>query len=66
MAEQRVVLSAMARRLHLQAVDPEPERAQHRNVTMIPSGEPGHHPLAPSLSVSRQPIQVGWIRQDDR
>jgi cytochrome P450 len=38
MAEQRVVLSAMARRLDLQAVDPEPERAQHRNVTMIPSG----------------------------
>jgi cytochrome P450 len=38
MAEQRVVLRAMARRLDLQAVDPEPERAQHRNVTMIPAG----------------------------
>ncbi len=37
MAEQRVVLSAMARRLDLRAADPEPERAQHRNVTMIPS-----------------------------
>lgn len=37
MAEQRVVLGAMARRLDLEAVDPEPERAQHRNVTMIPS-----------------------------
>jgi cytochrome P450 len=37
MAEQRVVLRAMARRLDLEAVDPEPERAQHRNVTMIPS-----------------------------
>jgi cytochrome P450 len=36
MAEQRVVLRAMARRLDLEAVDPEPERAQHRNVTMIP------------------------------
>jgi cytochrome P450 len=38
MAEQRVVLRAMARRLDLEAVDPEPERAQHRNVTMIPAG----------------------------
>jgi cytochrome P450 len=37
MAEQRVVLRAMARRLDLAAVDPEPERAQHRNVTMIPA-----------------------------
>jgi cytochrome P450 len=36
MAEQRVVLEAMARSLDLEAVDPEPERAQHRNVTMIP------------------------------
>jgi cytochrome P450 len=38
MAEQRVVLEAMARRLDLAAADPEPERAVHRNVTMIPSG----------------------------
>jgi cytochrome P450 len=38
MAEQRVVLEAMARRLDLEADDPEPERAVHRNVTMIPSG----------------------------
>ncbi len=37
MAEQRVVLEAMARRLDLEAVDPAPERAVHRNVTMIPS-----------------------------
>jgi cytochrome P450 len=37
MAEQRVVLRAMANRLDLEAVDPEPERAQHRNVTMIPA-----------------------------
>jgi cytochrome P450 len=37
MAEQRVVLEAMARRLDLTFDDPEPERAVHRNVTMIPS-----------------------------
>jgi cytochrome P450 len=37
MAEQRVVLGSMARRLDLEADDPEPERAVHRNVTMIPS-----------------------------
>ena len=37
MAEQRVVLEAMARRLDLEAEDPAPERAVHRNVTMIPS-----------------------------
>ena len=37
MAEQRVVLEAMARRLDLEASDPEPERALHRNVTMIPA-----------------------------
>jgi len=37
MAEQRVVLTAMARRLDLEADDPAPERAVHRNVTMIPS-----------------------------
>jgi cytochrome P450 len=37
MAEQRVVLTAMARRLDLEAVDPAPERALHRNVTMIPA-----------------------------
>ena len=37
MAEQRVVLETMARRLDLVAADPEPERAVHRNVTMIPS-----------------------------
>jgi len=37
MAEQRVVLETMARRLDLEADDPEPEHAVHRNVTMIPS-----------------------------
>ena len=37
MAEQRVVLEAMARRLDLVAADPTPERALHRNVTMIPA-----------------------------
>ena len=37
MAEQRVVLEAMARRLDLEADRPEPEHAQHRNVTMIPA-----------------------------
>jgi cytochrome P450 len=36
MAEQRVVLSAIARRTDLLAPDPKPERAQQRNVTMIP------------------------------
>ncbi len=37
MAEQRVVLEAMARRLDLEADRPEPESALHRNVTMIPA-----------------------------
>jgi len=37
MAEMRVVLEATARRLDLEAPDPEPERALHRNVTMIPA-----------------------------
>jgi cytochrome P450 len=37
MAEQRIVLREMTRRLDLEAVDPEPERAMHRNVTMIPA-----------------------------
>ena len=37
MAEQRVVLEAMARRLDLEADDPAPEHAVHRNVTMIPT-----------------------------
>ena len=36
MAEQRVVLRAIARRTDLHAPDPRPERARHRNVTMIP------------------------------
>jgi cytochrome P450 len=37
MAEQRVVLRAIARRTDLEAVDPAPERPRHRNVTMIPA-----------------------------
>jgi cytochrome P450 len=37
MAEQRVVLAAMARRLDLEADRPEPEHALHRLVTMIPA-----------------------------
>jgi cytochrome P450 len=37
MAEQRVVLDAMVRRLDIEADDHEPEHAVHRNVTMIPS-----------------------------
>jgi cytochrome P450 len=37
MAEQRAVLKAMARRLDIEAAEPEPERALHRNVTMIPA-----------------------------
>ncbi len=37
MAEQRVVLRAMARRLDLEAAGSRPERPRHRNVTMIPS-----------------------------
>jgi len=37
MAEQRVVLEAMVRRLDIEAAEPEPEHAVHRNVTMIPA-----------------------------
>jgi cytochrome P450 len=37
MAEQRVVLSAIARRTDMVAPDPTPERVLHRNVTMVPS-----------------------------
>jgi cytochrome P450 len=37
MAEQRVVLASMARRLDIEADDPDPEHAVHRNVTMIPA-----------------------------
>ena len=37
MAEQRVVLTAIARRTDLMAADPRPERARQRNVTTIPS-----------------------------
>ena len=37
MAEQRVVLEAIARRTDLTAPDPRPERARQRNVTTIPS-----------------------------
>jgi cytochrome P450 len=37
MAEMRVVLETMARKLDIAYDTPEPERAVHRNVTMIPS-----------------------------
>ena len=37
MAEQRLVLEAMVRQLDLEAAEPEPEHALHRNVTMIPA-----------------------------
>jgi cytochrome P450 len=37
MAEQRIVLAEMARRLDVRAADPAPEHAAHRNVTMIPA-----------------------------
>jgi len=37
MAEQRVVLGAIARRTDMLAPDSAPERARHRNVTMIPA-----------------------------
>ncbi|MGK2937853.1 MAG: cytochrome P450 [Solirubrobacteraceae bacterium] len=37
LAEMQVVLRAMAERLDLEADRPEPEHAQHRNVTMIPA-----------------------------
>jgi cytochrome P450 len=36
MAEQRVVLTAIAGRTEMHAPDPAPEHARHRNVTMIP------------------------------
>jgi cytochrome P450 len=38
MAEQRVVLAAIARRTDLRAPDPRPEHPRQRNVTMIPRG----------------------------
>jgi cytochrome P450 len=37
MAEQRVVLEAIARRTDLSAPDPAPETPRQRNVTMIPA-----------------------------
>lgn len=37
MAEQRVVMRAIAERTDLRAPDPAPEHARHRNVTMIPA-----------------------------
>jgi cytochrome P450 len=37
MAEQRVVMHKMTERLDLEADDPAPEHAVHRNVTMIPA-----------------------------
>ncbi len=37
-AEMRIVLATIARRCELRAVADEPEKAKHRNVTMIPAG----------------------------
>ena len=37
MAEQRVVLRAVAQRTDMTVADPAPEHARHRNVTMIPA-----------------------------
>jgi cytochrome P450 len=37
MAEQRVVLEAVARRTDMVAPDPAPEKVLHRNVTMVPA-----------------------------
>jgi cytochrome P450 len=37
MAEMRVVLKAMVRRLDIETTDARPERPRHRNVTMIPA-----------------------------
>ena len=37
MAEQRIVVETIARRVDLAYVDPTPEREQHRNVTLIPA-----------------------------
>jgi cytochrome P450 len=37
MAEQRVVLRAVARRTDMAVANPAPEHARHRNVTMIPA-----------------------------
>jgi hypothetical protein len=37
MAEQQVVLAAIARRTDLAAEEPAPESPRQRNVTMIPS-----------------------------
>jgi cytochrome P450 len=37
MAEQRIVLETIVRRCDIEAADPEPEHAKHRNVTMIPA-----------------------------
>jgi cytochrome P450 len=37
MAEQRIVVETIARRVDLAYVDPKPEREQHRNVTLIPA-----------------------------
>lgn len=36
MAEQRIVLEAIARRVDLTYTDPAPERERHRNVTLVP------------------------------
>ena len=58
MAEQRVVLEAIARRTDLVAPDPGPEPPRMRNVTMIP---PGRGCVvtrrAPLIRISDQPCR---------
>ena len=60
MAEQRVVLEATARRLDLEADEPEPERALHRNVTMIPArgGRVVARSQARGRPLSRAPVRA--------
>ena len=53
MAEQRVVLTTMARRLDLEAATPAPERAMHRNVTMIPAARRESRHRQEALSAKR-------------
>ena len=38
MAEQRIVIDTIIRRVDLTYADPEPERERHRNVTLVPRG----------------------------
>ena len=66
MAEQRVVLETMARRLDIAYVDPEPERAVHRNVTMIPSGGARVIVLKPTLKATSAAAASGAAKRSRR